>query len=90
MYIIIPYFKKYSKQIDNLTDLYLSVFYPKAMYKSNDYILGGRSVRRQQLIAKQNKGFDLNNDGKITRYEIDLYINNYNYPKNKNELLNLN
>jgi peptidoglycan hydrolase-like protein with peptidoglycan-binding domain len=54
-------------------EAYLLVFYPAAVGKSDDYILGD-TPKRQRLIAKQNKPFDSNNDGKVTKAEILNYV----------------
>lgn len=51
---------KYS--INSYHELYLSVFYPKAMGESNAYVIGPKGSR----VVSLNKGVDVNNDGIIT------------------------
>ena len=58
----------------NLTDVYLSVFYPAAVGKEDGYILGGDNA---ELVARQNKIFDTNKDGLINKAEVTQYIEGY-------------
>jgi peptidoglycan hydrolase-like protein with peptidoglycan-binding domain len=62
-------------KVSSPEEAYLLVFYPAAVGKSDDYILG-KNEKIQQIIAKQNKGFDLNRDNKITKGEILTHIKN--------------
>ena len=70
------YLSKFAGEIRSLTDLYLTVFYPVAIGKSEDYILGNTDEQRKK-IARQNKIFDTNNDGYITKAEVKQYIESY-------------
>jgi len=49
-------------------DLYMSILYPKAVGKSNDYVLFGKGGDMPGAYS-QNAGLDANNDGSITKYE---------------------
>lgn len=70
------YLSAYKGKFNTLADLYLTVFYPAAVGKSNDYVLGSSSTNAAK-IAAQNKIFDTNKDGIITKGEIVDYMNNY-------------
>lgn len=67
--MVIPYFKghKYS----SLDDVYLKVFYPAAMGKPAAHVVGAAPSK----VYDQNRGFDKNQDGEITRGEITSRIN---------------
>jgi len=58
------YFKRVSEKYDinNHVELYLSVFYPKAMGKHDSYVIGSKGSR----VVSLNKGIDINKDGIIT------------------------
>ncbi|MCK5788289.1 MAG: transglycosylase SLT domain-containing protein [Chlamydiia bacterium] len=65
------YFRQHGKKWDEAktaTDLYSLVFYPAMVGKSDNYVLGGD--KRSGIVAKQNKIFDLNGDGKISAGEF--------------------
>lgn len=57
------------KKINSYTDLYLLVFSPNAVGKSDSYIIG----HKNSIIVKQNKGF-MNSDSMITKKDIKLII----------------
>jgi hypothetical protein len=59
--------------ISSPEEAYLLVFYPAAVGKPDNYVLGDTS-RKRAIIAKQNKPFDKNNDKEITKGEILNYI----------------
>ena len=67
--MVIPYFK--GGTYKSLDDVYLKVFYPAAMGKASDYVVGQAGTKTYE----QNKGFDKNADGEITRSEITSRIN---------------
>lgn len=67
--MVIPYFR--GGRYNSLDDVYLKVFYPAAMNKSSDYVVGAAGTK----VYEQNKGFDKNADGEITRSEITSRIN---------------
>lgn len=52
------------------TDLYLSVFYPAALGKSNNYVIGPKG----SLAVKLNKGVDRNKDGILTVGDVKNFI----------------
>jgi len=64
------------KQVNNFTDLYLVIFYPYAITKEDNYIIGmEKSAKYAEIVAQKNKIYDINNDGFITKYEVDKAIN---------------
>lgn len=66
---VYAYFKPYTGKIKSWFDLYMFTFYPAAVGKPDSYVLGNTAAM-QALIAKQNAGFDVNRDGKITKGEF--------------------
>ena len=59
------YFMPYAGKIETIEDIYMAIIYPKAIGKSNDYVLFSSSS--SSYIA--NKGLDKNIDGSITKEE---------------------
>ena len=78
----LEYFKKYLDEVrffrhdtKSLSDLYLSIFYPFALSKDNNYVLGsGVKGHTPELIAKWNPVF-VNSSGVITKGDVIDYIN---------------
>lgn len=55
---VYKYLKPYAKKIKSITDLYLAVFYPAAIGKKLDFVIGSEvSPARAAIVAKQNPGF---------------------------------
>lgn len=71
---VYQYLLPYKGKISSLVDLYLRVFYPAAVGQPSDYVLGGNNPEK---VAAQNKIFDSDKDGKITKGEVEQYINAY-------------
>lgn len=65
-----------SKAPQRFIDLYLLVFFPKAVNQANDFVLQTKSLTAS-LIASQNKIFDLNKDSKIQKQEIEKFFDSY-------------
>jgi len=74
LYYVEKYLSAYRGKMASLTDVYLSVFYPAAVGKEDGYILGADNA---ELVARQNKIFDTNKDGVITKAEVTQYIEGY-------------
>lgn len=56
-------------------DLYLSIFYPKAIAKNDEYVLGiEKGSSYAQDIAQTNPAFDLNKDLKVTKGEFKQWL----------------
>lgn len=71
------YFQPYKGKMKSLTDVYLAVFYPSAVGKEDDYVLGGAGTDTARNIARLNPVFDTNRDGQITKSEVTNYITNW-------------
>lgn len=69
MEIVYKYLSPFKGRMTSLTDCYLAIFFPAAIGKTNDYVLQTSSLSAG-LIASQNKRYDINGDGKITKGEI--------------------
>ena len=70
------YLKPYKGKIESLTDLYLCIFYPYAVSRPYDYILGSQNGTATK-IAEQNAIFDADKDGLITKGEVVAYIDRF-------------
>jgi hypothetical protein len=57
------------KKVKNFTDLYLAVFSPNAVGKSDSYVIGHKRSR----VVSLNKNF-MNKDSTITRKDIRLFV----------------
>ena len=68
------YLSAYKGKMESLTDVYLSVFYPAAVGAADNYVLGGDNY---SIVAQQNRIFDTNGDGIITKGEVTQYIEGY-------------
>jgi len=70
----LDYVKKYllpfKTKMKSFVDVYLSVFYPLAVGKPDNYIVGSHN-NTESIIVKQNKPFDYNKNGQITKKEIE-------------------
>lgn len=56
--------------IDNFTDAYLAVLYPRAVGKPQSHVL----FARPSLHYRQNSGLDMNKDGKVTVGDISVRL----------------
>lgn len=65
------YLKSYAARIKSLEDCYLAVFYPAAIGRSDEWVVGDRNVNGfSAKVYQQNAGFDVNKDGLVTKGEI--------------------
>lgn len=65
------YLATYKSRLKSLEDCYLAVFYPVAIGRADDYVLGVRSAEGfAGRVYEQNAGFDKSADGKVTRGEV--------------------
>jgi hypothetical protein len=64
---VLAYLRPYKGRMKRWIDVYLAVFYPKAMGKPNFVITS-------DIVAKQNKIFDLNKDLDISVKEIETAL----------------
>lgn len=66
--MVVPYFK--GGTYKSLEDVYLKIFYPAAMGKPNDWVIGTAPSK----VYTQNKVFDKTNKGYITRGDVTAKI----------------
>lgn len=66
------YFEPYKGKLQNLSDLYASILWPKAVGKPEDYVLWDRA--KMPKTFRQNAGLDLNKDGKVTKAECSTKL----------------
>ncbi len=76
MELVELYLTPYKSKIKSYLDLYLAVFFPLAMSKSDDFVLKTNQLSAS-IIAKQNPIFDSNQDKQITRKEVTDYFKKY-------------
>ncbi len=67
---VYKYYARYRSKLNSYTDLYLTTFYPVAVGKPSNFILG-TSDYRIKAIAQSNPAFDVNKDLQITKGEIE-------------------
>ena len=67
------YLKPYIGKMTSQVDVYLAVFFPAAIGKSDEYVLQTAKLS-PAIIANQNPAYDLNKDGKITKGEVATAI----------------
>lgn len=67
---VYKYYARYRSKLNSYTDLYLTTFYPVAVGKPSNFILGTSDYRIRQ-IANSNPAFDVNKDSRITKGEIE-------------------
>lgn len=70
---VYQYFKPYKGFYKSFTDLYIVTFFPIALNKPDNFVFQ-TNTKSAQLIASQNKIFDINHDNKITKAEFVQYI----------------
>lgn len=66
--MVIPYFK--GQKYRSLQDVYLRVFYPAAMNKADNHVIGAAPG----AVYEQNRGFDRDGKGYITRKDVTRTI----------------
>jgi hypothetical protein len=67
------YFRPYAGRIASIQDLYVITFFPRALGKTDDYILQTDTLKAG-TIAAQNKPYDLNSDKQISLGELKAAI----------------
>ena len=70
---VLKYFKQYKSKLTSFVDLYFAVFYPAAIGKYLDYVLGQIGTTAAK-IATQNPGLDLDKNELITKQEVQTKI----------------
>ena len=64
---VYKYLKVYKNQLKSVADVYLAIFFPVALYKSDSYEF-------PSWVVKANKIFDINKDGKLFKSEFKKYV----------------
>lgn len=62
------YLQQWKQYINDTASLYLSIFYPLALFKNNSYLF-------PDWVIKANPIFDLDKNGKLTKQEFINYVN---------------
>jgi len=62
------YLQQWKSEIKDTGSLYLSIFYPAALFKENSY-------QFPKWVVQANPIFDLNKDGNLTKSEFLSYVN---------------
>lgn len=80
---VYKYLKVYKSKLVSAADVYLAIFFPLALYKSNTWEF-------PTWVVKANKIFDTNKDAKLSVQEFKDYVNNkyskYLTPQNNNNI----
>lgn len=66
---VYKYLKPFAGKLKSASDVYLSIFYPLALYKDDNWEF-------PEWAVKANKIFDINKDGHLTKKEFRTYVNN--------------
>lgn len=64
---VYAFFKPYAGKLNTLSDCYMRILYPIAVGKPEDFVVFDQKVRPTAYV--QNKGLDINKDGKVTKAE---------------------
>lgn len=72
------YLSRYASKIKSAADMYLAVFFPKALWQSDSYVF-------PQWATKANPIFDINKDKILTKAEFNQYVQKKYAPYLKNE-----
>lgn len=66
---VYKYFRPFKGRLNNLGDVYMAILWPKGVGQPDSYVLFDRGV-----AYRQNAGLDKNKDGKVTRGECIVKI----------------
>lgn len=86
---VFEYLKPYVGKMKTLHDVYLAVFYPAAIGRPLDFVLGSeRSVRWMKLVYQGNKNLDLfgDRDGLLEVSDVKAWVEAHIPPKFKGKL----
>jgi hypothetical protein len=61
------YFAPFAGKLHSVSDVYMAILWPVAVPQSDDFVLFSESISPK--VYQQNKGLDLNGDGKVTKAE---------------------
>lgn len=69
------YFKRFTGKLNSYYDVYFAVFYPVAIGKPDDFILGiSRGDAYAKLLTRQNKPLDIDKNGYVTVSEAKKWF----------------
>ena len=72
----IPYvekhFQPYYKRTKSLSDMYMAIFMPSFIGKPEEAVIFDKTTK--PISYNQNKGLDINKDGRITKLEASLMV----------------
>lgn len=75
LYYVQLYFQNYRNKLKSFSDVSLAVFYPNAIGKKDDYILGSEvSDSYARKVGSTNSAYDLDHDGYVTLAEYKQYM----------------
>lgn len=69
---VYKYFSPYKGRLKTLSDLYSAIIWPAAVGKAEDFVLWDQAGKPTTYF--QNKGLDINKDGKITKAECTAKV----------------
>jgi Transglycosylase SLT domain len=61
------YFARFAGKLHGISDVYMAILWPVAVSQPDTFVLFSQSVSPK--VYQQNKGLDLNGDGKVTKAE---------------------
>lgn len=73
---VYKYLSKYKSKFNSLTDVYLSVLFPYAVGKGDDFLIESPGISASKF-RNANPGFDKNKDGKVYVWEVRKKILEY-------------
>lgn len=73
---VYKYLSVYRGKMKSFVDTYLAVFFPAAMGKPDGYVIQSKNLSAEQ-VARVNRIYDLNQDGKITIAELKTALSKY-------------
>lgn len=86
---VFEYLKPYVGKMKNLHDVYLAVFYPYAIGKREDFVLGSeRSVKWMRIVYAGNKNLDMfgDRDGLLEVLDVKAWVEAHIPPKFKGRI----
>lgn len=71
---VYKFFKPYAGKLLDLPSFYMRILWPAGISQPDSYVLWDKAVSNRAVAYTQNRGLDVNNDGKITRGEVSQVI----------------
>lgn len=70
---VFKYFAPWEGKLNTLSDVYMTILWPKAVGKQESYVMFDRS--KMPTTYRQNSGIDVNKDGLVTKAEAAAKVN---------------